>query len=91
MYTTEHADLAEERGHSTAEAIAEVASEVGVGLLILTHYSPRYYDGEAILNEGRAHFPNTILARDLLTVTLDKDGNHTIIQPGAAQTAGNLA
>lgn len=91
MYTAEHTDLAEERGHSTAEAIAKIASEVGVRLLILTHYSPRYYDGEAILNEGHAHFSNTILARDLLTVTLDKDGNRTIIQPGTAQTTGKPA
>lgn len=86
MYTAEHADLAEERGHSTAEAIAKIASEVGVRLLILTHYSPRYYDGKVILNEGRSCFPNTILANDLLTVSLDKHGNHTIAQLKPALT-----
>lgn len=91
MYTTEHADLAEERGHSTAEAIARIAADVGVRLLVLTHYSPRYYDGEEILNEGRAYFSNTVLARDLLTVILDKEGNHTIMQPGIAPTAEDPA
>ncbi|MFW9957750.1 MAG: ribonuclease Z [Candidatus Odinarchaeota archaeon] len=78
MYTAEHADLAQERGHSTAEDIAKMASEVGVRLLVLTHYSPRYYDGSAILVEGKTYFPNTILARDLLTISLDKEGAYSI-------------
>jgi ribonuclease Z len=81
MYTTEHADLAQERGHSTAEDIAKIACEAGVRLLVLTHYSPRYDDGSAILDEGKAYFSNTILARDLLTISLDKDGVQTITQP----------
>jgi ribonuclease Z len=91
MYTTEHADLAQERGHSTAQDIAKLASDAGVKLLILTHYSPRYDDGSTILDEGKAYFPDTILACDLLSVALDKDGNKTITQPSSAQTAKDQA
>ncbi|MBN2229533.1 MAG: ribonuclease Z [Candidatus Thorarchaeota archaeon] len=82
MYTVEHADLAEERGHSTAKDIAEMALESGVKLLILTHYSPRYFDGTAILEEGQSIFPNTILARDLLHLQMDKYGNSIVIKSG---------
>ncbi|MFW9806950.1 MAG: ribonuclease Z [Candidatus Thorarchaeota archaeon] len=81
MYTTEHASLAEERGHSTAAAVAELAQESGVRLLVLTHYSPRYYDGEAISTEARPLFPNTILARDLMRIQVDSEGSATVIDP----------
>jgi ribonuclease Z len=82
MYTKEHASLAEERGHSTAEDIAKMAVQARVHLLVLTHYSPRYFDGEPILAEAKTIFSNTILARDLLSVSLDKEGNTTITSPG---------
>jgi ribonuclease Z len=82
MYTVEHEDLAEERGHSTAKAIAEIASESNVGLLVLTHYSPRYYDGSEILKEGKSTFENTVVARDLMRITVDKEGNSRITEPG---------
>ena len=84
MYTTEHADLAEERGHSTACGAAKIALDSNIGLLVLTHYSPRYYDGSEILHEGEAIFPNTILARDLMRITLDKDGKCTVTESGIA-------
>lgn len=82
MYTVEHEDLAEERGHSTAKAMAQIASESKVGLLVLTHYSPRYFDGSDILSEGKSNFVDTVLARDLMRITLDKEGNYTITEPG---------
>ncbi|TFG32614.1 ribonuclease Z [Candidatus Thorarchaeota archaeon] len=82
MYTIEHADLAEERGHSTASAAAQIALDSNVGLLVLTHYSPRYFDGSEILREGKEIFPNTILARDLMRIALDKDGTITVTDPG---------
>jgi ribonuclease Z len=81
MYTKEHKELADERGHSTAEAIAKLATEVGVRLLVLTHFSPRYFDGAPVLAEAKAIFSNTILAQDLLTISLDKEGNSTITPP----------
>jgi len=82
MYTTEHETIADERGHSTAKGMAQIALESNVGLLVLTHYSPRYFDGSEILNEGKANFANTVLARDLMRITIDKEGNSKIIEPG---------
>ncbi|MHA1479886.1 MAG: ribonuclease Z [Candidatus Thorarchaeota archaeon] len=74
MYTIEHSDLAKERGHTTAAEAAKLAKEAGVELLVLTHYSPRYDDGSAILSEAKEIFQNTILARDLMKITLNSDG-----------------
>ena len=82
MYTVEHEELAEERGHSTAKAMAQIASDSNVGLLVLTHYSPRYFDGSDIIREGKSNFVDTVLARDLMRITLDKEGNYTITEPG---------
>jgi len=82
MYTSEHADLAEERGHSTARAAAQLALDSNVNLLVLTHYSPRYFDGSEILNEGTTIFENAIIARDLMRINLDKDGNYSVTDTG---------
>jgi ribonuclease Z len=82
MYTSEHEDLATERGHSTAKEIAQIASESNVNLLVLTHYSPRYFDGLEVLKEGKDYFPNTVLARDLMKINIDKAGNSKITEPG---------
>jgi len=81
MYTSEHATLAEERGHSTAAAVAELAKESDAKLLVLTHYSPRYYEGEEVIREARPIFSNTVLARDLMRIHLGKDGSAVIVNP----------
>jgi len=82
MYSDEHRDLAEERGHSTASDAARLALESNVSLLVLTHYSPRYFDGTEILKEASDVFENTVLARDLMRIHLDKDGTSVIIDSG---------
>jgi len=82
MYTVEHEDLADERGHSTAKGMAQIATESNVGLLVLTHYSPRYFDGSDILKEGKGNFANTVLARDLMRITVDKEGKSEVVEPG---------
>lgn len=82
MYTVEHEDLAYERGHSTAKVMAQIATESNVGLLILTHYSPRYFDGSEILQEGKANFTNTVLARDLMRIVVDKKGEAKVVELG---------
>lgn len=81
MYTSEHATLAEERGHSTAAAVADLAKESDVKLLVLTHYSPRYYDGEEVIGEARPIFSNSVLARDLMRIQVGKDGSAIILNP----------
>ena len=79
MYTTEHAHLAEERGHSTAASVSKLAKESGVKLLVLTHYSPRYYDGEDIIVEARSLFPNSVLAHDFMRIRISKDGSAVVL------------
>ncbi len=62
-YLNEEAQLAAEFGHSTAESVARLAAEAGVGKLVMTHVSRRYKD-EDVNAEAQAIFPNAILARD---------------------------
>ena len=68
-FTVEEADRAAETGHSTARGAAEVAAAAEVGMLALTHISPRYSGGE-IRDEARAVFENTIVPRDFDRVEL---------------------
>ena len=52
------------------------ASEAKVGQLVLTHLSPRYAPGNRLtpndlLNEAKAIFPNTLLAKDFLQIDIN--------------------
>ncbi len=81
MYTTQHEDLAEERGHTTAVEAAKLARDAGVQLLVLTHYSPRYHDGNEIIEEARSIFANSVLAQDHMRIQLARDGSCVVIKP----------
>lgn len=62
-YLNEQAEMAQDFAHLTARQAAELASEVGVKNLILTHVSRRYRERD-VLAEARAVFPQAEVARD---------------------------
>ena len=74
------AELAYQRAHSTSTMAAQTASEACVNQLVLTHLSPRYAPGNVLtpndlLNEAKAIFPNTLLAKDFLQLEVKKRCN----------------
>ena len=58
------ADKAAARWHSTSEQAARCAAEAGAGRLVIGHYSSRIKDFEALLQECRDVFPQTVAAQD---------------------------
>jgi ribonuclease Z len=68
-FMEEERERAAETLHSTARQAAEVAAEAEVGLLALTHVSPRYSGGE-LRDEARAVFENTVVPRDFDRIEL---------------------
>ncbi len=61
---------AETKFHSTARQAAEIARQAGVKKLLLGHYSARYKDLQALLNEAIEVFPESMLAEDGMTITV---------------------
>lgn len=55
-------------GHSSSRQAATVAKEAGVGLLVLTHFSPRYEDASPILADAKSIFENSRLAEDFAEI-----------------------
>ncbi len=55
-------------GHSSSRQAAQVAREADVGLLVLTHVSPRYEDTATIFNDAKAVFDRVILAEDFAEI-----------------------
>ena len=79
-YSQKETEMAYERGHSTATMAAQIAAKANVDQLILTHLSPRYTPGnqtcpDDLLNEAKAIFPNTLLAKDFLQIDVNKNLN----------------
>ena len=63
-YDSSCADRAKLYYHSTSQQAAMVARDAHAGTLILGHFSARYDNESAILDEAKAIFPNTVLANE---------------------------
>ncbi len=64
------ADKAEVDGHSTPRQAALEAKAANAKSLVLTHISARYSDVSQLLEEAKKVFPNTVVAKDFLEITL---------------------
>ena len=78
------AEMAIARQHSTSTMAAQTALEAGVKQLVLTHLSPRYMPGnpmspDDLLNEAKAIFANTLVAKDFLSLDVTPEPEN----PGA--------
>jgi ribonuclease Z len=62
-YLRAEAEMARRFGHLTAAQAARLALDAEVHRLVLTHVSRRYHEAQ-ILEEARAIFPDTLVARD---------------------------
>lgn len=67
------ADVAAQFGHITAKQAAQFARDCNVGTLLLTHVSRRYRERD-IVDEVRAVFPDSYVARDLDRYVVTRDG-----------------
>jgi ribonuclease Z len=83
-FALEEQERADETGHSTATAAAELARLAGVRLLVLTHLSNRYF-GPEIAREARAIFPETVVPRDfdIIDVPFPERGAPRLLKGGA--------
>lgn len=61
---------AKETFHSTAVQAAETARDAEVKQLVIGHFSARYEDETILRTEARSIFPNTLLAKENLRITL---------------------
>jgi ribonuclease Z len=71
-FMEEHLVQAAETGHSTARQAATIARNAAAEHLLLGHFSSRYRDLSGLLEEAKAVFPSTSLA---------KDGEEYLIRP----------
>jgi ribonuclease Z len=86
------AELAFARQHSTTTMAAQTALAAGVKQLALTHLSPRYMPGNAVspddlLAEARSIFPDTVLARDFLSIDVLPEEPEPAATPTAPEAA----
>ena len=61
-----------ERGHMTAGQAARLAAEGSVRRLVLTHFSQRYSDQNAFLDEARSTFADCVSAEDGMVIPVPK-------------------
>ena len=61
---------AKETFHTTAMQAAQIAVEAEAKQLVIGHFSARYEDEGILLKEAQTLFPNTLLAKENLRITL---------------------
>jgi len=72
-FASDKKEEAQQRKHSTAKEVAELAKKAKVKQLVLTHISPRYSESESLeklLAEARAVYNNTIIAHDGIIIAI---------------------
>ena len=63
-FSSEHALLATQTGHSTSVQAATVARDAGAGRLVIGHFSSRYKSPRTLEDEAREIFPATEAAKE---------------------------
>lgn len=71
-YAKSEEQWAKGRGHATTTEAAKVALKAEAGRLIIGHFSSRYKDREALVEECREIFANTDLAAEGETFTIEE-------------------
>ena len=61
---------AKETFHTTAKQAAEIALEAEAKQLVIGHFSARYEEEDLLLEEAKSVFPNTLLAKENLKITI---------------------
>ena len=61
--------------HSTARQAAQVAKDAGAKKLVIGHFSARIQDEQALLGEAKEVFPNTLLAKEGLTLDVSGESS----------------
>lgn len=69
-FVDDDAPRAKETFHTTASQAAGIAREAGVKRLLIGHFSARYEDENLLLEQARAVFPETLLAKETLCVPI---------------------
>ncbi len=70
-YIEQEKELAAQRYHCTAKQAASLAKQAKVGRLLIGHFSSRYKDLNLFLEESRSVFPQTEIAEEGKTFTIE--------------------
>ncbi|WP_291725546.1 ribonuclease Z [Bernardetia sp.] len=71
-FTHVHEKRAAQTFHSTGEQAAKIAQQADVKRLVLGHFSTRYHDLTPLLEEAKTVFPNSFLAIEGETFSVDE-------------------
>jgi ribonuclease Z len=88
-FLAEEGERAQETFHSTATEAAEVARLAQVGLLVLTHVTPRYF-GPELGREAQETFAEVVVPRDfdIVEVPFAERGEPRLVKRGARPGRG---